>query len=346
MHDFVSLKLKVVARCGDPKLLPDVMKSYPGFEDLNTRDCALEGFKLFRSTKRKLDLPPSMDCDSHRSDNMNYSIDRPNTRFKRACIEESLVFAKHGVAHTTSMLETNCSSSHWHIARLSANSAKKCWAMQTNTRTLCNAKIGAGKYGTPTPTYKTLKKEYRSTNNVEYEFWFCHDDIKRCVSENKNKYVLDWHVVPSIWPVKICTNLSRQEVLAFEDDGFQLQQREVFSPRRRLSTIAMLPIPWADFHVLLNLDAHPTSRSGKSMRRNLAAPTIDHKNKWESAGLMDGYYVVGITAIPYLGFGVLINIVSKEAITYRVTIGDMPHCSCPDFTKMSSQSLGSKGNWV
>jgi hypothetical protein len=61
---------------------------------------------------------------------------------------------------------------------------------------------------------------------------------------------------------------------------------------------------------------------------------------------MDGYYVVGITAIPYLGFGVLINIISKEDITYRVTIGDMLYCSCPDFTKMSSQSLGNKRKWV
>jgi hypothetical protein len=96
----------------------------------------------------------------------------------------------------------------------------------------------------------------------------------------------------------------------------------------------------------LNPDAHPTSRFGKSVRRNLAPSTVDHKNKWESAGLMDGYYVVGITVIPYPGFGVLINIVSKEDITYRVTIGDMPHCTCSDFTKMSSQSLGKKGKWV
>jgi hypothetical protein len=101
-----------------------------------------------------------------------------------------------------------------------------------------------------------------------------------------------------------------------------------------------------DFHVPLNPDAHPTSRFGKSVRRNLAPPTVDHKNKWESAGLMDGYYVVGITAIPYPGFEMLINIVSKEDITYRVTIGDMPHCTCFDFKKMSSQSLGNKEKWV
>ncbi len=49
--DSASLKLKAAARCGDPKLLADVMKSYPGLEALNTRDCTLEGSELFRFTK-------------------------------------------------------------------------------------------------------------------------------------------------------------------------------------------------------------------------------------------------------------------------------------------------------
>ena len=56
--------------------------------------------------------------------------------------------------------------------------------------------------------------------------------------------------------------------------------------------------------------------------------------------------MVGITAIPYLGYEMIIDIVSKEDITYRITIGDIPHCMCPDFTKMSSQALGKKGKWV
>ena len=168
--DFASFKLKATAICGDPKLLADAIKSYLGLEDLNTRDCALEGFELFGSTKRKLDMPPNVDCDSHRPDKVNYSISRPITRVRRACIEESLVFAEHGVAHTTLVLETNCSSSHWHITRLPTNYAKRCWAMQANTRTLCNAKIKIGKHGIPTFTYKRLKKKYCSTNNVEYEF--------------------------------------------------------------------------------------------------------------------------------------------------------------------------------
>ena len=51
--DIASLKLKVVAQCGDPKHLADVMKSYPGAENLNTKDCVLEGYELFGSTKTK-----------------------------------------------------------------------------------------------------------------------------------------------------------------------------------------------------------------------------------------------------------------------------------------------------
>jgi hypothetical protein len=114
------------------------MKPYPGLEYLNTRDCALEGSELFGTTKQNLDLPPGVNRDSHRPDKVKYPIHRPNARVRRACIEKSLVSAEHGVAHTTSMLETDCSSSYWHIARLSADYAKRCWAMQANTRTLCN----------------------------------------------------------------------------------------------------------------------------------------------------------------------------------------------------------------
>ena len=86
------------------------------------------------------------------------------------------------------------------------------------------------------------------------------------------------------------------EVLTLEDVGFELQQKKILSPHRRLSTIAMLPITWTDFHVPLNPHAHSTFKFGKAVLRNLAALMVDHKNKWESVGLMDGCYVVGIIA--------------------------------------------------
>ena len=61
---------------------------------------------------------------------------------------------------------------------------------------------------------------------------------------------------------------------------------------------------------------------------------------------MDGYFVVGVTAIPYEGFGVIINIISKENIIQHVTIGDIPDCTFSDFTKMFSHALGNKGKWM
>ena len=61
---------------------------------------------------------------------------------------------------------------------------------------------------------------------------------------------------------------------------------------------------------------------------------------------MEGYYVVGVNPIPYSSYEVIINIVSKKDITYHITIGYILHCTCPDFTKMSSQALGKKGKWV
>ena len=63
--------------------------------------------------------------------------------------------------------------------------------MQANTLTLCNVKGIIDKHSTPTPMYKWLMKECPFNNNVEYEFWFCHDDVKHCVSGNKKQYVLD-----------------------------------------------------------------------------------------------------------------------------------------------------------
>ena len=158
------------------------MKSYLGAEGAKTKDCALEGSELFGSTKWKLNL--------YQPDKVNYSISHPNTWATRQRIEESLTFAEHDVVHISSILDIECLVSNWHITRLPPNSAKRCWALQAITWTICNAKVGSSKHDTPAPTYKGLKKEFRSTNNVKYEFWFCPDDIKRCVNGTKEKYVL------------------------------------------------------------------------------------------------------------------------------------------------------------
>lgn len=87
------------------------MKYFIGLEDLNTKDCALESLELFGSTNRKLDLPLGVECDSHQPDKVSYVIPFSNDHAKRACMEEALNDVDHGLAHTTSVLETCCIAS-------------------------------------------------------------------------------------------------------------------------------------------------------------------------------------------------------------------------------------------
>ena len=83
-----SLKLKIDANCGDPKLLVNAMKSCLRVEDLNTNDC------FFWRTLSYMDLPSgSLICRQMRitthidPTTMNYLMLCPNTEPKRACIK-------------------------------------------------------------------------------------------------------------------------------------------------------------------------------------------------------------------------------------------------------------------
>ena len=133
------------------------------------------------------DMPPSANCNSHQPNKVNYSILQLNTRAKNYIHRGVLEFCRAWVAHTTSVLKADCSSFHWHIAKLPPNFAKRFWMMQANSWAFCNAKVRTNKHGTLGPINKGLKKEHHSTNNVEYEFWFFRDDIKHCVSGKRRR---------------------------------------------------------------------------------------------------------------------------------------------------------------
>jgi hypothetical protein len=64
------------------------------------------------------------------------------------------------------------------------------------------------------------------------EFFFYNDDIERCVKVTRPKWVQLRPDIPSIWPVKIRTNLSTNEILDLESASFQLPQCAVISPGR------------------------------------------------------------------------------------------------------------------
>ena len=78
--NFASLECKIVAMCGDSKLLADAIKYYLEVKDLNTKDCALKGSKLFGSTKRKLGIPQGAYWEVHQLDHLNHLIPCPKLR--------------------------------------------------------------------------------------------------------------------------------------------------------------------------------------------------------------------------------------------------------------------------
>lgn len=112
---------------------------------------------------------------------------------------------KHGVAHTTSVFETDCPPFHCHPT-LPPNLAKRCLPMHANTWTLCNAKVKTCQHGTPAPTYKGLQKELCSTNNVEYKFWLFVYGIKNCVNDNIGS--MQHPISSNMCPTNIDTSLS------------------------------------------------------------------------------------------------------------------------------------------
>ena len=131
-----------------------------------------------------------------------------------------------------------------------------------------------------------------------------------------------------------------------QQQQIQWQQREALSPCCRLGIMPDLPIMQAHFCVLSNPEAHLNTVFSKTMWCNPYAPTIWNMNKWESILHMDGYYVVKITVVKYLGHEGIITNVSKEDKAYLVSIADILQCICPNFTRMSFLAMRKRCQWV
>jgi hypothetical protein len=68
------LKLHSATRSGDPKKIAQVVGELCADAGLNSRVPHLEGESIFGSAKRKLNLPPGDDSDSHRHDRVNFTV--------------------------------------------------------------------------------------------------------------------------------------------------------------------------------------------------------------------------------------------------------------------------------
>jgi hypothetical protein len=156
-----ELKLRAARHSGVPKKNAKALNQLPRLEVATTRILHLEGKEIFGSTKRKLNLPLGDDGDSYRSDKVNFSQPRVQTRSRTANIEfvgASMVGDdKDELPHVTTALDSNCDMSQWHITRISYRYSSKCHVQQATTKVKCIARIAKGSKGTPAPTYRGRK---------------------------------------------------------------------------------------------------------------------------------------------------------------------------------------------
>jgi len=70
-----------------------------------------------------------------------------------------------------------------------------------------------------------MMDNYKKNRHDCMQFFFCNDDVERCVKGTQWKWVLSVPIVPTIWLVKLGTKLLKGEILALEASGFTLPQQ-------------------------------------------------------------------------------------------------------------------------
>jgi hypothetical protein len=170
----------------------------------------LAGEEVFGSQKQKTDFPLGFEGESHWPDKVNFSCPWIETRSNRvnhaSCslpdvVEELSPELQEDQAsnilstasdigrsgHVTAIHETACKETEWHIARLPKTSAKACFAQQAITKKKCKARTVQGNKPTATPTYTGVMLHAHKKNPEVMEFFFCNDDIERCIKGTRRK---------------------------------------------------------------------------------------------------------------------------------------------------------------
>ena len=319
-------------------------------------------------------MPLGCEQDSHRPDKVNFSRPRVRTRSlvaststpARGAIEDNISFhagmddmetvpseehegrpQNHHPMHVTGTQETDCDEREWHISRLPKSSAKACFAQQAVTKKKCTVRIVRNNVATVAPTYTGLMVNYKKNHNDVMQFFFCNDNIERCVKGTKRKWVISVLEIPATWPVKRGTNLSKQEILALEATGFQLPQRQPISPWRLFGEHSGMHL-LSSYPVPDDADEHPKIRDGKRVLRNSKAPTTMQANNSASALTLIAR-IERVTMVPHPGFGCIVSLISgKEPRVqkYTLSISSFPTCTCPYFEEMILKSLGGRGQWA
>ena len=89
-------------------------------------------------------------------------------------------------------------------------------------------------------------------------------------------------------------------------------------------------------------------RNNRAIWRIANAPTAEQRNKWESVAKIRGQ-ILGVTLLPHPGLGAIVELETAIAYNknaYRVTVGQFPTCTCPDFVNMAVSAIGGRQQYV
>ena len=82
---------------------------------------------------------------------------------KRESLELLIELSSSNYEGIQTMVETDCDTSEWHIARILHKSKKRRHGIQKHTQAKCKLLVVRHGKPTTTPTYKGQKREYKGT---------------------------------------------------------------------------------------------------------------------------------------------------------------------------------------
>ena len=176
------LKLRLASHNGNPSRVAKLVDEISGDARLNTQLPHLEGERVFGFAKRKLDLPPGDDGNSHRHDRVNFNVPKLSKRasprqcqatLKLPTVASTQDSARPTVSSTSRpelvwsmnglpIVESPCTNlMDWRIERISSSSLEQCRGHSIHGSD-CNAKIAKYRKAVAAPTFIGIQRRAKS----------------------------------------------------------------------------------------------------------------------------------------------------------------------------------------
>jgi hypothetical protein len=238
------------------------------------------------------------------------------------------------VHHITGVQESHCDIQQWHIRRMPSVGKKVCFAMQTVIGRKCIQKLPLSIHAL---TYFRFLHVQSKNKDFEQLFYFCPDNIARCVKGTRCKWIKSRPDVPDVWPVQRGTNLNARDIMTLEQAGFQLQQRQHTAQERFFDNNEAVVAQIRNIPEPVDPQMYLIHSNGITTRHNLNRVIfVAQLSRWEASTIFDAE-ISNVTLVPSPRIGAVIDLVSKhgnEAKEYKVSIGPFLECPCIDFQHM------------